>query len=157
MTPGRYTELFFLDEATALAAGHRPCFECRRERAFTFRQAWLASHPSLADNVVSVDQIDDQLHSERLTDEYYVKDRRKRAFESELNSLPNGVFVELNQVPYLLWDEFLYQWSPAGYQPPILKPTSGLVSVLTPPSTADALAAGYVPVVHETAKVSSNL
>ena len=101
MTPGRYTELFFLDEATALAAGHRPCFECRRERAIAFRQAWLAGNASLANNVVSVDHIDARLHNERLTDEYYVKNRRKRTFKSDLNSLPEGAFVEMDKSPYL--------------------------------------------------------
>ena len=153
MTPGRYTELFFLDEATALAAGHRPCFECRRERAIAFRQAWLAGNPSLADNVISVDKIDDQLHNERLTDEHYVKNRRKRTFESELKGLPNGVFIEISESPYMLWDKHLYQWRPAGYRPPIPKPAGGMVTVLTPPSIVNALAAGYVPVVHETANV----
>ena len=158
MTPGRYTELFFLDEATALAAGHRPCFECRRERAIAFRQAWLACNPSLSgESVISVDQIDAQLHNERLTEDYYVKNRRKRTFKSDLNSLPDGAFVEMDKSPYLLWDKFLYQWTPAGYGPPILKSANEMVSVLTPPSTTNALAAGYVPVIHATAKVLGNL
>src|SRR5215472_10780930 len=89
MSPGRYTELFFLDEATALAAGHRPCAECRRERFNAFRKAWRSAHPGTSDSPLpSAEEIDCQLHAERVG-----PDRSKRLFEASLDELPNGVFV----------------------------------------------------------------
>src|SRR5215472_1932663 len=89
MTPGHYTELFFLDEATALAAGHRPCAECRRERFNAFRMAWRSAHPGSSDSPLpSAEEIDCQLHAERVG-----PDRSKRLFEASLDELPNGVFV----------------------------------------------------------------
>src|SRR5437762_13426760 len=69
MTPGHYTELFFLDEATALAAGHRPCAECRRERFNAFRKAWRSAHPGAgASSLPTADEIDRRLHAERVAD-----------------------------------------------------------------------------------------
>ena len=94
MSPGRYTELFFLDEATALAAGHRPCYECQRERAQTFRGAWASANPHLTgDQPVKMSDIDRVLHGDRLTQARLVKDRRKRTYTAELAGLPNGVFI----------------------------------------------------------------
>src|SRR5947207_2080496 len=90
MTPGRYTELFFLDEATALAAGHRPCAECRRERYLAFQSAWLAGNPGiLGEEKPMAPLIDDRLHAERLT-----ADGSRRLFQAELKELPMGVFVQ---------------------------------------------------------------
>src|SRR5438128_10993579 len=90
MTPGRYTELFFLDEAVALAAGHRPCAECRRERLNAFRKAWRSAHPGTSDSPLpSAGEIDRRLHAERTR-----PDRSKRVFEASLGELPSGVFVQ---------------------------------------------------------------
>jgi len=145
MTPGRYTELFFLDEATALAAGHRPCGECRRADFLRFKRAWLAGNRRFrlpAD--VTIAPIDRQLHAERLDAQ-----GRQRTFDADPTTLPDGVFVtrEDDPVAWLLWRDRLWPWSPAGYGEP--RPVGrGRVVVLTPRSTVAALAAGYVPAVH---------
>src|SRR5262245_55192180 len=88
VTPGRYTELFFLDEATALAAGHRPCAECRRGRFNAFRAAWAAAFPDTSGSPLpTADEIDRRLHAERVGE-----DGSKRCFTARLNELPDGVF-----------------------------------------------------------------
>lgn len=153
MQPGRYTELFFLDEATALAAGHRPCFECRRAAAEAFRAAWLAGNPQFGfGDSVKVGEMDAVLHAERLTEAYYVKDRKKQTYTAVMQTLPNGVFILWKERPYLLWHDALLPWTPAGYEAPVSR-QEGSVVVLTPPSTVAALAHGYVPTVHESADV----
>ena len=92
MTPNRYTELFFLDEATGLAAGHRPCAECRRARFRAFRDAWAAgNHGTIGADPIRAATIDDRLHSERVG-----PDRSKRTFRAKLDELPDGVFVMLD-------------------------------------------------------------
>ena len=89
MTPGRYTELFFLDEATALAVGHRPCAECRHARFLDFCNAWRTAHPDGGrSGRPTAQEIDDRLHAERVA-----PDRSKRTFEAALDELPDGVFV----------------------------------------------------------------
>ncbi len=151
MQPNHYTELFFLDEATALAAGHRPCFECQRERANAFRAAWQAgNHPSHTDTAVKVADMDNVLHEERLTSARLLKDKKKRMFTAVLNQLPEGTLVEIAARPYLIWQEKLFLWTPGGYSPTILPVNAKPVQVLTPASTVNALANGYVPIIHET-------
>lgn len=146
MQPGRYTELFFLDEATALAAGHRPCFECQRERAVAFRGAWAAGNR--VPGPIKVADMDNVLHQERLTKAWRILERRKKTFTAVLNTLPDGTFVVIQDRPALIWQQKLYAWSPGGYQ--ILNGLVGetAVVVLTPPSTVNALAQGYQPIVH---------
>jgi hypothetical protein len=146
MTPGRYTELFFLDEATALAAGHRPCGECRRADFRRFRAAWLLGNP---DRGLGIDApagaIDRELHRDRLG-----TDGRSVTYPAELRSLPDGVFVRgagLDEA-LLVWRGNLVPWSPAGYGAPRRGRRGGRATVLTPRSTVAALAAGYVPGVH---------
>jgi hypothetical protein len=139
MTPGHYTELFFLDEATALAAGHRPCAECRRERFNAFRSAWRSA-------LVSAEEIDCQLHAERLG-----PDRSKRLFEANLSELPNGVFVrraDWGEDTYLVWNDGLLAWSTGGYTGRRNRLKKAEVAVLTPASTVAALRGGYVPEIH---------
>jgi hypothetical protein len=154
MSPGTYTELFFLDEATALAAGHRPCFECRRADAVAFRENWLAGNPQLnLGDSVKVKQIDEVLHAERLTEAYTIKDRQKRTFTAVLNKLPNGTFILREERPYLVWEDALLPWTPAGYKTPVTRPKEAQVTVLTPPSTVAALAQGYVPMLHKSANL----
>lgn len=154
MRPGNYTELFFLDEATALAAGHRPCFECRRAAAQAFRAAWLAGNPQLNfGESVKLKQMDEVLHAERLTEAYYIKDRQKRTVTAVLQTLPNGVFVLWEERPYLVWEDALWPWSPVEYLAPISRPKETSVVVLTPPSTVAALAQGYRPALHHSAFV----
>jgi hypothetical protein len=143
MTPGHYTELFFLDEATGLAAGHRPCAECRRGRFLAFRDAWPAGRlPATA--------LDDQLHAERLN-----ADGSQRQFEANLDDLPDGVFLTRREPvrrAYLLWKGQLLAWSPGGYGDRLPRPQGEPVTVLTPASTVGVLRAGYVPAVHPSAE-----
>jgi hypothetical protein len=150
MAPGRYTELFFLDEATALAAGHRPCGECRRDDYRRFKAAWLAGNPErgLAADV-SIGAIDREMHRDRLTSE-----GRQRTFLAEVGSLPDGVFVARgpHEIPLLIWRGALWPWSPEGYGDPEAKLSLAGATVLTPVSTVRAIAAGYTPEVDISAR-----
>jgi hypothetical protein len=149
MRPGRYTELFFLDEATALAAGHRPCGECRRADFQRFKEAWTAGNPEhgLAAST-PIARIDLQLHRDRLS-----PDRGARTYRADVGNLPDGVFVEDAEAgsALLLWAGSLWTWSFSGYSRAQARPRGGEVTVLTPRSTVNAITAGYVPQVHPTA------
>jgi hypothetical protein len=153
MAPNRYTELFFLDEATALAAGHRPCFECRRGRYLAFRDAWAAGNPEIrGPGPIRADDIDDRLHAERVA-----ADRTTRTEPARLDDLPDGVFVGLNLHegdPCLIRGSDLLVWSPGGYRERRRKPSGAVVTVLTPRSTVRAIRSGYVPDVHPSARSS---
>jgi hypothetical protein len=146
MTPGHYTELFFLDEATALAAGHRPCAECQRDHFNAFRQ-------SLADDnlqIRSAVEIDHQLHSDRV-----VADRSKRTHSADLDDLPDGVFIQMparRVTAHLVWKGKLLEWSAGGYCGQIDRPCAVKVHVLTPELIVRAIRGGYVPVVHPSAR-----
>jgi hypothetical protein len=96
MQPGRYSELFFLDEATALAAGHRPCGECRKEEYARFKAAWFATHNTDRANSNSIDEIDRVLHEERVS-----LTKEKKTFKSPLGELPFGVMFEVEGRAYL--------------------------------------------------------
>jgi len=114
MTPGHYTELFFLDEATALAAGHRPCAECQRERFNLFRTIYAKANPEFGDNErPSAPMIDELLHQQRITD-----DNKKRTYVSRLADLPDGCFVTFDTDPncYLVFKKELLRWTPFGYE-----------------------------------------
>jgi hypothetical protein len=145
MTPGRYTELFFLDEATALAAGHRPCGECRRADYRRFKVAWLGGNPErgLASGAL-IGAIDRELHRDRLTTEGL-----QRTFLADIGGLPDGVFVARGprEIPLLIWRGALWPWSPEGYGDPESKLSVDVATVLTPVSTMRAIAAGYTPEV----------
>lgn len=135
MTPNNYTELFFHDEAVALAAGHRPCGECRREDFRAFLDA--AGHHG------KVTGFDDVLHAARAIPRRF----EQRRHSAEIKALPSGAFLSLdNARPALLWQGEVHPFRPEGYQPPVVRPT-GQVTVLTPEPVLRALAAGYVPVV----------
>jgi hypothetical protein len=141
MTPGRYTELFFLDEATALAAGHRPCAECLRHRYNEFVSIWTLANPNLTTgSKMSASDLDAVLHAERLSAK-----KQKITFDELLSALPNGTFVLLNdpEQPHLVVDDGLVPWRPDGYGPQIPQPTRQTVQVLTPHSIVRTLAAGY--------------
>ena len=133
MTPGLWTELFFLDEATALAAGHRPCVECRRPAAQNFLKLWNQAN---GQNIKRFPQLDAALHAERLS--------RKHAL-----TLANGVLVCSGEAPFLFLNGHFHPWTPAGYLAPVAKPIN--LRQLTPPSIARTLAAGYVPLWHASA------
>jgi hypothetical protein len=148
MTPGRYTELFFLDEATALAAGHRPCAECRRERFNAFRTAWRTAQPG-ASGLPTADEVDRRLHAERVG-----PDRTKRMFRANLAEMPNGVFVRRadgGEDCFLVWNNSLLRWTAGEYAERMARPKKAEVLVLTPESTVGAIAAGYAPEVHPSA------
>lgn len=148
MAPGHYTHLFFLDEATALAAGHRPCFECRRERATVFRDCWLRSIGRDPKDPPSISELDDLLHNERYTEEYYKRDRQKRTYNEAYATLPDGAFVLVDRMPHLIWHRALYLWTPAGYCAPVPFPRNGEATVLTPRASVGALRMGYGVGVH---------
>ena len=155
MPPGQYTSLFFLDEATALAAGHRPCAECQRARFTAFHAHWGAANLELAGGEApSVDTIDTTLHGERISDHYYQRDKVKLTYTERLDQLPDGTVVVLDAsaIPYLVLGDTLLPWSFEGYGQPIARPTIP-VRVLTPRSTVRALAHGYLPNIHPTAEV----
>ena len=151
MAPGRYTELFFLDEATAFAAGHRPCGECRYEDYRRFSAIWQELHPGQ----VGADAMDDQLHAERVDPET----RGQRRHPMPFGDLPDGAFVLLDERPWLVLDGELLEWTPAGYVAARrTRPATGTAVALTPPSLIEVLRAGWapatVPFLHPTARAA---
>lgn len=149
MQPGRFTELFFLDEATALAAGHRPCAECRREDYDRFTVLWQELYEESG-----AETIDARLHAERLD----AATRGRRLHTVGFDGLPDGAFVLHEGVPKLVLGETLAPWAFGGYGPPESRP-SGAATLITPPSLAAILRAGWqptaVPFLHPTAARSS--
>lgn len=141
MAPHRYTELFFMDEATAFAAGHRPCFECRRQDYNRFKLFWLKGNPEYGfDEKTSFQKIDDILHKERIG-----RDKLKITFEEHADKLPDGTFVLLNDKPFLISGGMVYLWSAFGYEKGVLLHANNKLTVLTPRSVVSAFRAGYVP------------
>lgn len=155
MSPGRYTELFFLDEATALAAGHRPCAECQRERFNHFRALWAAANSHLTDSPTpAVAVIDTVLHRERLQ-----KAQRPLLPYQQSEQLPDGSFVAPvgSGEAYLVLRGELLRWTPSGYEQPG-KPLSMVnVTLLTPPSVVRVLRMGYIAGVHQSVTTVVNL
>jgi hypothetical protein len=147
MYPGYYTELFFLDEATALSAGHRPCAECRRADYQRYRRAWATAHSGSADNLPSADTMDEQLQQDRLEGR-----SGKKTYQADIATLPDGVFTARDGEAWLLWQSALHHWTPGGYDQRIPRPAHGEVIVLTPRATAGVIAAGYTPTVHSSAQ-----
>lgn len=141
MAKGRYTELFFLDEATAFSAGHRPCAECRRDAYNLFKSYWLNGNAELGfDAKTPIGKIDEIIHKERIG-----KDKEKLTHKEPFNSLPDGVFFLYNDLTYLKKEKSIYKWSPAGYAPAETPSISGEVDVLTPGSIVNTFRAGYAP------------
>ena len=143
LRPGRYTELFFLDEAVALAAGHRPCAECRHAAYQRFRRLW-AAELGLA-QPPSAGGIDDVLHAERALD-----GGRRRTRHAPAATLPDGAFLAGVDGPHVVVAAGTRPWSHDGYGPWRELPSAD-VPVLTPPSTLAVLRAGYRPRLHPTA------
>jgi hypothetical protein len=143
MSPGRYTELFFLDEAVALAAGHRPCAECRRERFNAFREAWLRSDNPRAGQRVFAHAMDAALHPARIN-----RQRMKVTYPSPAGLLPDGCFVQMDGANWLVLGDALFRWSPAGYVERRPRVRDSIVAVLTPLPMVRCLAAGYRPEIH---------
>ena len=139
LQPGKFTELFFLDEATALAAGHRPCALCRREDYRRFLALVGAT---------GADEIDERLHRERLDG------RARRLHEARLGELPDGSFVLHKAEPWLVVGGALLRWTPAGYRDRLVL-TGSRVQAITPPALVELLRAGWesaVPLLHPTAR-----
>jgi hypothetical protein len=147
MTPGAYTELFFLDEAAALADGHRPCAECRHADFLHFQAAWRSV---CGDPLPSAAAMDALLHGERRTRQWC-----KRTHHAQIELLPDGTYVVLDGVANLIVGDELFAWSPGGYVLAQRRPSSGEVSVLTPPSIVAVLRAGYRPGIHPSTSLRS--
>lgn len=146
MSPGSWTELFFLDEVTALAAGHRPCYLCRRQAALSFARSLSAS--AGVDGLRAPD-IDRMLHAQR----WASAGVSRVPIGAKLIELPDGAVVMSGDVPYALRGAFAFPWAPSGYGPPTARETllGGDVALITPPLTCQALHAGYDPVWHVSA------
>jgi hypothetical protein len=137
MAPNRYTGLFFLDEATAFAAGHRPCAECRNADYRSFLDLTSAAN---------AEELDVRLHAERLG----AGIAGRRRYERPFDGLPDGAFVLLDDEPWLVLEDALQRWSPDGYAERRPRP-GGRALVITPPTTLAVLAAGWegsVPLLH---------
>jgi len=146
MAPNLYTELFFLDEATAFAAGHRPCFECRREDYNKFKTAWLRGNTQYKfSEKTSISEIDKILQKERMN-----KDGFKKTFEEKNSIIPDGTFIAIENEPYLVFNKHIYLWTPFGYTKKIALSPNGKSTVLTPKSTVNTFKASYRPQVSLT-------
>jgi hypothetical protein len=135
MAERRYTELFFLDEAVAFAAGHRPCAECRRERFNAFKEAWRRAKKM--DRLPFADEMDVELHA-----------ARKVKYEARLGSLSDGCFVQMNGCAYLVWNDALVLWRPEGYTKRVRGLNDLTVRVLTPEPIVQCFRHGYRPDIH---------
>jgi hypothetical protein len=146
MSPARYTELFFLDEAVALAAGHRPCAECRRERFQAFQNAWRRWTGGNSEEPPGASEMDVELQRARID-----KRRTKVTYEAELHSLPDGCFVDIAGSPFLVWNDALLLWTPERYAQRDRRPDSSTVTVLTPRPIVECIRTGYQPAIHASA------
>jgi len=141
MRPHSYTELFFLDEAAAFSAGHRPCAECRHADYRRFRTLWEACFEGPA----GADAIDAKLDSERR------EKRKKRSYRGAVSLLPDGTYIALDGDAWLVWQRRLLAWSDSGYSNSRARPPRAEVDVLTPPSIVAIFEAGYRPGIHPSA------
>lgn len=144
MSPNRYTELFFLDEAVALAAGHRPCAECRRARFNEFKEAWMRSRGGGA--FLYADAMDEELHRARFS-----RPVGKVTWRAALSSLPDGAFVRIDGMSWLAMGANLFRWAPEGYMEKRSRPDDLSVEVLTPRPIVGCLSNGYKPEIHPSA------
>lgn len=142
MAPRRYTELFFLDEATSFAAGHRPCATCRRERYKAFLTAWQQAHGDADEGRTLPHTIDRALHKAR------INRRQKVTFDAPVTDLPDGTIITDGDTPLLIWQGGLRRWSFDGYSP-YETPLSGTVTVLTPKPLLEVFRSGYRPEVQQ--------
>jgi hypothetical protein len=133
---GRYTALFFHDEAVALASGHRPCAECRREDYERFRSAWATG---LGEELPSAKEMNTRLHAQRLVRNTHTR----RLHVMDWQALPAGAFVLVDGVPVLALNHVVVPWTANGYLAATARPNRGTVEVITPPSSVAALRAGY--------------
>ena len=137
----RYTALFFLDEVTALSAGHRPCFECRRSDAKAFANFWATAKRTHISYAPDMDVV---LQKERLAG------RAKRTHQKPIDDLPDGAFIAIDGSAFALRGKQMLRWSPSGYVETKRRPR-GIATVLTPPSIVGVLSVGYQPQWHPSA------
>jgi hypothetical protein len=142
MAQQSWTELFFLDEATSFAAGHRPCFHCRRDDANRFRASWEQGNGVTGMKATEIDRV---LHAERLDG----RSKRLHPLNEPLASLPDGAMVAADGESYLVAQGHVWRWSFGGYR--TMGDALRDAQLLTPPSTLRALRAGYQPVLHPSA------
>jgi hypothetical protein len=138
-----YTELFFLDEVTALSSGHRPCFECRREEAEDFAERWREAYKMRERPYAP--EMDDVLQAERLNG------HAKRLHRHRFDDLPDGAMIALEQGAFAVRGGSLLHWTPKGYDARKHRPRAITVDVLTPPAILAVLAMGYRPRWHPSA------
>ena len=138
LQPGKFTELFFLDDATAFAAGHRPCALCRREDYVRFSEIWQELHPG----EVGADAMDERLHAERV--DLATRGQRRHPMPREPRT--DGSFVAVGGTAYLSLDGGLLRWTPFGYERIEAARRDGL-ALITPPSLVEVLRRGWDPVV----------
>ncbi len=143
MSPHNYTELFFLDEATAFAAGHRPCCQCRRERYIEFKYFWVKANLKKPVDDVRISEINTIMHKDR------INKRVKNTYKSKLKELPDGAFFSNNGSAYMKYKNKIYLWSFEGYchQNNINLPDE--IDVLTPKSIVNAFELGFKPGIHQ--------
>jgi hypothetical protein len=141
-----YTELFFLDEVTALAAGHRPCFECRRNDAQAFAGCWQHAHK--LPTRPRAEEMDRRLHAERLDG------REKRRHRRKLDDLPDGAIFALEEGAFAVSGKKLLRWTHTGYDIRKRRVSASVADVLTPPAILAVLEAGYQPQWHPSAEIS---
>jgi len=148
MNPGQYTELFFLDEATAFSAGHRPCNDCQKDRLKEFKKIWLGTNESAytltSTNVKDIDEI---IQEERVD-----ANGNKVTYSSGIIELPDGIFVEFEDKYFLKWRNSLLEWSIDGYVSAVPISNNKTAKVLTPKSIVRCFSSGFLPKVHESAK-----
>ena len=145
MTGRNWTELFFLDEAVAMAAGHRPCGYCRRADYVRFVDAWTEA----TGQRLKAPQMDKALHRARV----HSKSRQQVTHRADIASLPNGAFITYGGRPHLIGQDRLLPYRPVGYDAALPRPTSGPVTVLTPAPMIAVLQSGYTPIVHPTVTI----
>ena len=152
LQPGKFTELFFLDEATAFAAGHRPCALCRHDDYQRFVTMWHKLHPG---DEAGADPLDARLHDERIDPGTRGQRRHEAAFET----LPDGASVVVNGAAFLVNGNVLRRWTPGGYTTALPRP-GGSATVLTPPSLVEVLRVGWdgaaVPLLHPSASTPAS-
>ena len=150
MAPNRYTELFFLDEATSFSSGHRPCSLCRYEYAKKFKILWSKLfYQDKMNRLISFNVIDEHLHKERMDEK-----GEKKTYVDLMDNLPNGTMVRLDEDKenfYLVYDKKLLLWSEYGFTNFIQLAKESTVNVLTPKSIVQIFNAGYIPIIHKSA------
>jgi len=143
MTPNNYTELFFLDEATAFASGHRPCCECRRKRYLEFKDYWVRANLKEQVNGIKISVINKLMHKDR------INKGKKITYKANLKELPDGTIFSYNRSAYLTFESKIYLWSFEGYSFSQSVNIPHEVDVLTPKSIVNIFRLDFKPEIHK--------